>query len=220
MTLALALLAGCALERPGSMPTIEPDVAVNARAADSGGTDHGVVFCDDPPPDAVCEPVHVTTAPPVPNPRACDSRDDCHPDEFCGAGACRTLEGERGTICIERAWLEGRVCPDDYEFIVLNASASHQVFFWEQPLNGSVPCAVETQECWEVDLGEWARWERSYTAALLPPNRIAEHLSNEMSAGAEAVRAQINAGCNTVHPSRPLPGDEAYTRAHYALWFP
>ncbi len=182
--------------------------------------------CVGEPPAPICEPVHLSTPKPVANPRACDTRDDCLPTEFCGAGVCRTLEGEHATLCVQRAWIEGPLCVGDERWLsVWGYFPVHNIeggaLHWGRPRDEGT-CVVEGLECSVIDLSVWATKPVSLFATVSTAEQGGEAraYANEEFIGRERLRSLIDAGCYTLRGMDPIPEWDTHPYAHIALWYP
>lgn len=181
--------------------------------------------CVGEPPEPVCEPQHLTTPKDLVDPRACRSRADCLPNEFCGAGACRVLEGEKATFCIERGWVEGKLC--DIPWMRLSADLQDggvrtPILSSERELDLEASCQWEARLCTEVDLAAMARSELRLSIRMTDaPGDIWGHWAQTYIAGPETFRTMLEEGCMEV---QGVEGEAERTHvgvfAHIGLWYP
>jgi hypothetical protein len=182
--------------------------------------------CVGEPPAPICEPVHLSTPKPVDDPRACDTRDDCLPTEFCGAGVCRILDGEQATLCVQRAWIEGPLCAGDEHWLAVDGYISGSYveggdFGWRRPREEG-ECVVEGLECTVIELSAWAHNQVSLVALITAEERggVQRAYAHENFVGRERLRSLIDAGCYTLRGTDPIPGWDTHPYAHIALWYP
>ncbi len=225
-------LASCQTEipqastQPAPPPaTAIPDISLPPPPKAPAPLTYGDGACVGDPPAPVCTPEHLTTPKELVAPRSCATRADCLPTEFCGAGACRELQGEKATLCIERAWLQGQLCQEVDEISVSVRTAysggDWGYVFWQGPIVADGSCVAEIHHCDEVDLLDLAREGTEFGVfAYAPDERWTYHSAVEYFAGHERIRSLINAGCYTITNRLSADPEEAQPRAHIALWYP
>ncbi len=181
--------------------------------------------CVGDPPAPICEPRHLSTPRPVANPRACDTREDCLPTEFCGAGVCRTFDGEQATLCVQRAWIEGFLCEDAGWMQVIADSNAFQPgsnsFGWLRKLEPGT-CLVEDVECTVIDLPVWSHAQAEFLVAATADEdaHVFDYSASEYFSGQERLRQLIDAGCYPIRGASPSRDGEMHPFAHVALWYP
>jgi hypothetical protein len=177
-------------------------------------------------PTGECTETHLGVAPPKPGATECTSRSDCAYDEFCGAGVCRTIDGETATLCIDRLWLEGFAC-EPVESIELTLRkvggadwGESRLAHVELDVAPGQECAVqEPRACEMVDLEVLARnfllFEKRYDVAGYSDL----HMTSEVVSGHQQILNWLDTPCRELTYQRG-DGSGLSLVGEVSLWYP
>lgn len=173
-----------------------------------------------PAPDPPCPPIHLGTAGiPSPGAIACESRADCPPEQFCGAGTCRSVDDEWVTLCLEQVSWEGALCDPTVPLRVFaGVEGSYYDVVWDIPASDNV-CVRRLEQCKLVELSiltdDGARVSIVQGVSREGPSGVATFDLY----GRQWVMDHIDQGCLTMEKSTH-PFRQSKAKATWSVWYP
>lgn len=210
------LLAGAAL-------AVVAALAATGRSAQADPVDPDVTITCPPRDEPLqCVETHLNEAAPNPDGKACTTRADCSPVEFCGAGTCRTLDGELATLCVDKLWVEGAFCGDlDHVgasvFTERRWKPDPLLLSLERDLDESDACdVVAVHECTTVSLEVVAESLLNVSRYVGGPGW--KNSTHVFISGEQGILDWLESGCVSMEPG--FQHGSVGVQGQVSLWYP